>query len=249
MYYLLHVYHLQEFNWPESTQSLILSSFFWGYVITQVPAGQLAERYGAKIMLLLAISLCSLLNILSPVSATYGGWMGLCALRVIQGLCQGLIFPSTHALLSKWAPVSERGKLGTFCYSGSQFGTVIMLSSSGFLASSSLGWPSIFYVSGGAGILWSVLWLFFGASSPATLKRISAEERAFIENSINSTSHARPSTNHKTPWVSMFTSMAFISLIIVHCGHNWGFWTLLTEMPTYMKNVLGLDIKKVRIIW
>lgn len=196
-------------------------------------------------MLLLAVGICSVLNILTPVSASYGGWKGICGLRVIQGLCQGLIFPSTHALLSKWAPVSERGKLGTFCYAGSQFGTVVMLSSSGFLASSIFGWPSIFYVSGGAGMLWTILWLMFGASTPANVKHISQEERLFIENSIKANGSVRHATETKTPWVSMFTSMAFISLIIVHCGHNWGFWTLLTEMPTYMKNVLELDIKKV----
>lgn len=42
----------------------------------------------------------------------------------------------------------------------------------------------------------------------------------------------------------MLTSAPMIALILVHSAHNWGFWTLLTEMPTYMKNVLDLDIKK-----
>lgn len=27
-------------------------------------------------------------------------------------------------------------------------------------------------------------------------------------------------------------------------GNNWGFWLLLTQMPTYLHTVLGLDIKK-----
>lgn len=69
---------------------------------------------------------------------------------------------------------------------GSQMGTVIMLSSSGFIASSFLGWPSIFYVSGTAGLLWSVLWFFYGANSPSEFKSISAEEKSFIEKSLQS---------------------------------------------------------------
>lgn len=35
-----------------------------------------------------------------------------------------------------------------------------------------------------------------------------------------------------------------IALILVHSSHNWGFWTLLTEMPSYMKGVLGFNIKE-----
>ena len=35
-----------------------------------------------------------------------------------------------------------------------------------------------------------------------------------------------------------------IALIIVHSAHNWGFWTILTEIPSYMKNVLDFNIKK-----
>ncbi|XP_059615081.1 uncharacterized protein LOC132260776 isoform X1 [Phlebotomus argentipes] len=177
--------NFEEYDWDEKTQSVILSSFFWGYIVTQVPAGKLAQTYGAKIMLIFAMAICSVLNILTPLGASYGGWKLVCASRVFQGLCQGFIFPSTHTLLSKWAPVSERGKLSTYCYSGAQFGTVIMLSASGFLASSFLGWPSVFYVAGFAGVFWSVLWYFFGGNSPSEFKSISPEEKEFIEKSLN----------------------------------------------------------------
>ncbi|XP_059615082.1 putative inorganic phosphate cotransporter isoform X2 [Phlebotomus argentipes] len=235
--------NFEEYDWDEKTQSVILSSFFWGYIVTQVPAGKLAQTYGAKIMLIFAMAICSVLNILTPLGASYGGWKLVCASRVFQGLCQGFIFPSTHTLLSKWAPVSERGKLSTYCYSGAQFGTVIMLSASGFLASSFLGWPSVFYVAGFAGVFWSVLWYFFGGNSPSEFKSISPEEKEFIEKSLN-VGEKPEKRSTATPWMQIFTSLPFLSLMLVHCGHNWGFWTLLTKIPTYMKNVLDMDIKQ-----
>ncbi|GFS40871.1 hypothetical protein NPIL_13821 [Nephila pilipes] len=37
-----------EFDWDISTQATILGSFFYGYVITQIPGGNISERYGAK---------------------------------------------------------------------------------------------------------------------------------------------------------------------------------------------------------
>jgi MFS transporter, ACS family, solute carrier family 17 (sodium-dependent inorganic phosphate cotransporter), member 5 len=48
----------------------------------------------------------------------------------------------------------------------------------------------------------------------------------------------------KTPWKALFTSPAVIALIIVHSAHNWGFWTILTEIPSYMKSVLHFNIKQ-----
>lgn len=119
-----------------------------------------------------------------------------------------------------------------------------MLSSSGILASSFMGWPSIFYLSGCAGGLWSILWFFFGSNSPSDYKYISAEEKEFIQSSLGQSSDTEKKPV-KTPWGDIFTSMPFWSVLIVHSAHNWGFWTLLTEMPTYMKGVLGYDIKQV----
>ena len=233
----------QDFDWDEKTKSIILSSFFWGYVVTQVPGGQMAKKFGPKIMLVVSMGICSCLAVLTPVCASWGGAKAVVVLRIIQGLSQGCIFPSTHTLLAKWAPLSERGSLGTYCYSGSQFGTVLMLSVSGFLASSSLGWPSIFYISGSAGVIWTIFWFFFGGDSPSTYEHISAEEREFIESSLGNNTEEQHSSI-ATPWKSIFTSLPMISLIVVHSSHNWGFWTLLTEMPSYMKNVLDFDIKK-----
>lgn len=64
----------QQYKWDERTKALILSSFFWGYVVTQVPAGQIAQRWGAKQLLLWSMILCSALTLLTPMCAEIGGW-------------------------------------------------------------------------------------------------------------------------------------------------------------------------------
>ncbi|XP_058807480.1 uncharacterized protein LOC131673478 [Phymastichus coffea] len=48
----------------------------------------------------------------------------------------------------------------------------------------------------------------------------------------------------KVPWMAILTSVPIWSLMIVHCGNNWGFYTMLTEMPTYMKSILGFDVQR-----
>lgn len=160
-----------------------------------------------------------------------------------------MLFPSCHTLLSKWAPLNERGQLGTYMYCGAQFGTVAILSSSGILASSALGWPSLFYIPATIGVAWSIVWFFYGSNSPNEYKAISPEEKSFIIASLGSSSADMKKQRFPTPWKAIFTSMPCYALIVVHSGHNWGFWTLLTEMPSYMKNILALDIKQVCLFY
>jgi len=69
-------------------------------------------------------------------------------------------------------------------FSGSNFGTIITMSLSGFLASSSYGWPSIFYTDGSVSIVYGIVWFWFGAESPAVHKGISEEERDYIQESL-----------------------------------------------------------------
>ncbi|CAD7085965.1 unnamed protein product [Hermetia illucens] len=234
--------NFEEFHWDEKIKSYLLGSFFWGYVVTQIPGGYISQRFGAKFLLFFGILFCSLLNILTPWCASFGGWKLLFASRLLQGLCQGGIFPSCHVLLSKWCPPEERGVIASFAYSGSAFGTVTILATSGFIASA-IGWPSIFYLSGISGLVWCGIWFFFGSSSPAQCKLVSIDERLMIETSLGKSQNEKKK-HLSTPWKKVFTSPPFLSLILVHSTNNWGHWTLLTQIPSYMKGVLGMDIKK-----
>ena len=53
-----------------------------------------------------------------------------------------------------------------------QFGTILALALSGILAAN-INWESIFYVFGGAGCCWFVLWVIFVFDTPASHPRIS----------------------------------------------------------------------------
>lgn len=230
----------------EWKRSWVLSSFFWGYVVTQIPAGTLSRRFGGKITLLVGVSICSALNLLTPLCVKIGGWDLVCYLRVVEGLCQGVFFPSSHTIISAWIPPKERGTMATYAYIGGHFGTIIMLATSGIIASSSVGWPGIFYGSGACGLLWALSYYIWGSSSPQQSKSISPEEVKMIEMtqaSELSGSSQQPNNRQSTPWKSFFTSAPFLALTAVHSASAWGHWTLLTQIPTYMHKILGKNIK------
>ena len=58
--------HTLRFNWTVGTESALDSSFFWGYLVTQVPGGFLASLYPANKIFGAAIAISSFLNLLVP---------------------------------------------------------------------------------------------------------------------------------------------------------------------------------------
>lgn len=167
-------------------QGYILSSFFYGYVITQIPFGILAKKYGALRFLGWGMLINSVFAFVVPVAAREGGVYGLCAVRFIQGLGEGPIVPCTHALLAKWIPPNERSRMGAAVYAGAQFGTIISMPLSGLLAEYGFsgGWPSIFYVFGVVGTIWSIAFLWLVYEDPSVHPRIDEREKRYINDSL-----------------------------------------------------------------
>lgn len=109
------------------------------------------------------------------------------------------------------------------------------------------GWASVFYWTGGIGLLWSLCWFFFVYETPATHPRISAEERREIEEAIGtSTSKKRPSY---VPWVQLLCSPAVWAIVITHGLAVFGFFLVVNQLPTFMSKILHFDIKEVSYNW
>ena len=66
---------------------LILGSFFFGYVITQLPGGWLGTRFGGKYLFGLGVLYTSVLTIFTPLAARHSVGM-LILLRILEGLGQ-----------------------------------------------------------------------------------------------------------------------------------------------------------------
>lgn len=66
---------------------MVDSSFFWGYIVTQIPGGFLAARYPANRVFGSAIATSALLNMLLPIAAK-AGFQYVMLLRILQGLVE-----------------------------------------------------------------------------------------------------------------------------------------------------------------
>ncbi|KAF2348310.1 Major facilitator superfamily, partial [Trinorchestia longiramus] len=227
------------FVWDENIQGVVLASYFYGYILTQVGGGWVAEKMSAKHVFGVGALLNVVCTMLTPVAAK-GSYMIVIALRVLMGIGGGVTLPAMHVLVAKWAPPAERSKIASTVYAGMTLGTLVTMPFSGLLAAE-LGWESIFYVQGGLCLLWYILWLIFVFDSPAQHPRVSRAERQMIETSIGGGNANAPKPS--VPWKSVWTSMPVWAIIVAHTCSNWGWYMLLVKLPTYMRYILKFDIK------
>lgn len=48
--------------------------------------------------------------------------------------------------------------------------------------------------------------------------------------------------NTRIPWIPMLTSIPLWALVAAQIGHDWGFFTMVTDLPIYMNDVLKYKI-------
>lgn len=232
---------LQHFNWTEPEKSYVLSSFYWGSALTQFLGGYLCKHFGAKSVLFLGTLGSALLSVCTPQGIYVAGWRAYCAIRWLQGLCQGVTLPCIHQHVANWAPVVERTRLGAFAYTGFDCGNVLAMYAVGMLASSSMGWPGISYVSGGLALGWCLLWLLLGANRASEAPCIGTAEQRYIVGDMQR--EARRKSHLAIPWRGIFTSAPFYALLCARCADTWGLTTMQAELPAYLSGVLGLQMQ------
>ncbi|XP_022248543.1 uncharacterized protein LOC106461899 [Limulus polyphemus] len=233
-----------EFIWDEYTQGIILGSFYFGYLLTNLCGGILAKRFGDKRVFGWGIFLSSVLTVLTPLSLQLPIGVFI-AKRIVEGLGQGGMTPAMQSLLARWVPKSQLGLTSTIVYNGAQIGTVITMPLTGILSNSDFlgGWPSAFYVFGVISCVGSIVWILIVHDFPLDHPRISKQELMEIQ-AENGFQNYGEKENKSIPWRQILTSFPVWAVIIAHYGNSWGFYTILIDLPTYLKNILHFDIEQ-----
>lgn len=80
---------LQFLNYTTSEKGQISSMFFYGYMVSGLPAGILADKYGPiKFITLIGGIFCGIATVAIPFAAVHFGLWAVCSFRILQGLGQ-----------------------------------------------------------------------------------------------------------------------------------------------------------------
>ncbi|CAG9865472.1 unnamed protein product [Phyllotreta striolata] len=225
-----------RYDWDKKLQGLILSAYFWGFTLNGIPGGALAEKFGPARCVTVSFLLSGLLTLLAPWAASLHYTLFIIS-RFLVGLLGGMVFPSLHCLVARWAPPDEKGKfIGALL--GGSLGTIITWPLLGAVIEK-FGWAWAFFSSGSLVIAWTVSWWFCVTDSPEQHPRISEEEKRHIVDSLKgriSKVKALP------PYKDIFLCVPFWALICLHFGNLWGLFFLMTAGPNFLSTVLGFTL-------
>jgi MFS transporter, ACS family, solute carrier family 17 (sodium-dependent inorganic phosphate cotransporter), other len=224
----------EQFGWSETLKGLVLSAFFAGYLLFQLPGGYLANRFGGKRVLGASVLWWSVCTMLTPIAAATLPL--LFTARVAIGLGEGVAFSALYEMFSRWAPRVERSRWIAILLSGVPLGTLFALSVSGGIIAR-WGWPAVFYCFGGVGFIWAGFWFVKVYADPAQHPDISAAERALIEGD-----RVQTTVNQAIPWRRLLSIPAVWALAVNHFCSNWGLYMLLSWLPSYFRKIQHLSI-------
>ncbi|XP_028632137.1 sodium-dependent phosphate transport protein 4 isoform X1 [Grammomys surdaster] len=225
------------YNWSPQTQGIIFSSVQYGMMLMQGPGGYLAGKIGTKKVVGIALLGSSLLTLCIPLAASLG-LAFLLATRAVQGLTQGAGYGGQFALWQKWAPPNERSRLCTIAMSGMILGVFTVLLVGGII-SEALGWPFVFYIFGGIGVVCCLLWLILVYDDPISHPWISSLEKEYILSSLDQ----QFSSEQPLPIKAMLTSLPLWSMCLCSTTHQWLVNTFVIYTPTYISSVFKVNIR------
>ncbi|MBO3065059.1 MULTISPECIES: MFS transporter [Staphylococcus] len=215
------------FSLNNAQLGIIMSVFFIGYTLTQIPSGILGDKIGRKKMLVPSMIVFGVFMVITGIMPTFFLFM---LSWLIVGLAQGMFYGPQYALSSEAIPEKHITLGSALINSGMAFGTSI-----GYFISS--------YTVQEYGMNWHIP--FFIMAIPILLLallmyKVITERPRFIQ------THTEQQVPFK--FISLFKNRNLIlAYIIIFCS-IYGFFMIITWLPYYLETERGINGAQVAFI-
>jgi MFS family permease len=149
----------RELHLNNAQLGLLLSAFFWTYALSQLlyVAGWLVDRLNVSWVLAGGVALWSAATGLCGLA---GSLALLFALRLLLGAGESVAYPSYSRILVNCFPEQRRGFGNAAIDAGTKLGPAVGALLGGLLIPK-VGWRVFFVVLGIAGLVWTLLWIWW----------------------------------------------------------------------------------------
>mmetsp|Transcript_1443 Transcript_1443/g.4290 ORF Transcript_1443/g.4290 Transcript_1443/m.4290 type:complete len:472 (+) Transcript_1443:170-1585(+) len=221
----------KERHLDEAVKGTVLSSFFWGYALSQVPGGWAAQRWGGRTTLALSFILWSTASLMTPVNSQRSAPVAVA--RVLVGVSQGLLIPSIHTVLASCIPPKERATAVSLTTSGMYMGSAAAIQWLPGVATRH-GAAAITRLNGCLGLAWLLLWMWASRLLPATSSGMPVAAGA----GAAPYSRLQKTRGAATPWGRMMRHPAVWAIVVNNFTFHYAFYVVMNWLPTYFDSVL-----------
>ena len=217
---------MREFDLDKVSMGWAISAFGWSYALCQVPAGWMADRFGPRAVLAVAMIWWSIFTAATALSFNA---LSLAATRLLFGAGEAAAFPAGSRALVAWLPMRQRAFGQGFQHSGARLGAAVAPAIVASLIAVS-GWRMVFYIFGVIGIAWALGWYAVYRNSPAEHPRVDSAELALLPMRAPVAGRGR-----RVPWNHILSSRNLWRLSAVYFCYGFVLWLYLAWFPTYLK--------------
>lgn len=218
-------------NFAES-MGFVQSTWYFGYALLQIPAGRLADRWGARQSILLY---CILWSVTTTLTGFSSGFWTLTAWWFLMGALQAGAFPCAAQAIGQIFPLNERARASGILAAGMLVGgaaapavvsRLLITLESAARSTNLFTWQLLLFLLGIPGILWSLL---FAVTVPGKYLP------------------ARPAAANTIPLHVVFGKMLTSKSLALLCAQQFfraaGMVFFLSWFPTFLQKTRGLDLK------
>jgi D-galactonate transporter len=214
---------------------IVMSAFFWSYMLFQIPQGWFADKVGQRISLGLAVGWWSVATALTAVARGAGSLIGL---RVLLGIGESGAYPSNAGVTAKWFPDRERGKVSAFFDSGSKVGTAVAMPLIVWIIGS-YGWQASFVCSGVLGLIWLAFWLWY-YNDPDKHKYVNKAELNYIRE--GQARQDGKGIGQPLKWYQLLRYRNILAMCVGFFMLNYAIYFFITWFPTYLVQARGMKL-------
>lgn len=239
--------------------SWIFSAFVAGYVLFEVPGGWLGDRWGARAVIFRIVLCWSLFTaatggvkgIAALLSSNAGPTQWLAVMMVIRflfGVGEAGAYPNLARALGRWFPFRERASAQSFIWLSSRLGGAFAPTIIGGLMLLGGGWQQAFWILGGVGIVWALLFFRWFRDRPEDKPQVNAAERELIrtgETEVGSIYDDAQAGGFG--WAALF-SPNLLALCLVSFCVSFCFYFYITFLPKYLKDQFQVDYAQSQFI-
>jgi ACS family glucarate transporter-like MFS transporter len=238
---------LRQFGLSPVSLGIVFSAFAWTYMLAQIPGGWLLDRYGSKMVYFFSIFAWSIFTLLQGgvhlLAATVVVPV-LFVLRALVGLAEAPSFPANSRIVAAWFPTAERGTASAIFNSAQYLATALFAPIMGTIVTL-LGWPWVFYLMGGLGLVLGLLWLVT-VYEPENDPRLGAAELAHIRGGGGLADPVAATQSNPTPSrdqvLQLLGNRMFIGICIGQYCISVLTYFFLTWFPVYLVQQRGMSI-------